>query len=89
MYTNKDNDNFEANYPEFGTRRKLGLFAGPGFVFGGPGGSVIKAIPFLNYQDDKFGFGGMLKYKNTYNHTELGYGSAADIFLFKRSSAFR
>ncbi len=41
--------------------KKLGLFAGPGFVFGGPGGSVIKAIPFLNYQDDKFGFGGMLK----------------------------
>lgn len=83
VYTNKDNDNFEANYPEFGTRRKLGMFAGPGFVFGGPGGSVIKAIPFLNYQDDKFGFGGMLKYKNTYNHTELGYGSAADIFFLK------
>lgn len=59
------------------------MFAGPGFVFGGPGGSVIKAIPFLNYQDDKFGFGGMLKYKNTYNHTELGYGSAADIFFLK------
>ena len=83
VYTNKDNDNFEANYPEIGTRRKLGMFAGPGFVFGGPFGSVIKAIPFLNYQNDNFGFGGMLKYKNTYNHTELGYGSAAEIFFLK------
>ncbi len=81
-YTNKDRDFFEANYPEFGTRRKLGMFAGPGFVFGGPGGSVLKVIPFLNYQHG-FGFGGALKYKNTYNTTELGYGSAADIFFLK------
>ncbi len=82
-YTNKNRDYFEANYPEFGSRRKLGMFIGPGFVFGGPGGSVIKAIPFLNYQHGDFGFGGALKYRNTYNSTELGYGSAADIFFLK------
>lgn len=81
-YTNKERDYFEANYPEFGTRRKVGLFVGPGFVFGGPGGSVIKAIPFLNYQH-KFGFGGAVKYFNTFNRTELGYASAADIFFLK------
>lgn len=81
-YTNKEHDYFEANYPEFGTRRKVGLFVGPGFVFGGPGGSVIKAIPFLNYQH-KFGFGGAVKYFNTFNKTELGYASAADIFFLK------
>lgn len=81
-YTNKERDYFEANYPEFGTRRKVGLFVGPGFVFGGPGGSVIKAIPFLNYQH-KFGFGGAIKYFNTFNRTELGYASASDIFFLK------
>lgn len=81
-YTNKERDYFEANYPEFGTKRKVGMFVGPGFVFGGPAGSVIKVIPFLNY-NHKFGFGGALKYMNTYNHTELGYGSANEIFFLK------
>ncbi len=82
-YTNKERDYFEANYPEFGSRRKLGMFIGPGFVFGGPAGSVMKVIPFLNYQHGNFGFGGALKYRNTFNSTELGYGSAADIFFLK------
>lgn len=81
-YTNKQRDYFEANYPEFGTKRKLGMYIGPGFVFGGPAGSVIKVIPFLNY-NHKFGFGGALKYHNTYNSTELGYGSASDIFFMR------
>jgi hypothetical protein len=82
-YTNKERDYFEANYPEFGTRRKLGMFVGPGFTFGGPGSSIVKIIPMLNYQHSSFGFGGMLKFKNTFNNTELGYGSAADIFFLK------
>ena len=81
-YTNKDRDYFEANYPEFGSRRKLGMYVGPGFVFGGPAGSVVKVIPFLNY-NHKFGFGGALKYHNTYNSTELGYGSANEIFFMR------
>jgi hypothetical protein len=36
----------------------------------------------LNYQH-KFGFGGAVKYFNTFNKTELGYASAADIFFLK------
>ena len=59
------------------------MFLGPGFVFGGPGGSILKAIPFLNYQHGDFGFGGALKYRNTYNTTELGYASAADVFFMR------
>ena len=82
VYTNKQRDYFEGNYPEFGSRRKLGMFAGPGFVFGGPLGSVVKVIPFVNYKDG-FGIGGMLKYVNTHNRTELGYGSANDIFFLR------
>lgn len=81
-YTNKERDYFEASYPELGSRRKLGMYVGPGFVFGGPAGSVIKVIPFLNYKS-KFGFGGALKYHNTYNTTEMGYGSANDIFFLR------
>ena len=81
-YTNKDRDYFEANYPEFGSRRKLGMFLGPGFTFGGPNGSVIKLIPFINYKDD-VGIGGAMKYRSPFNSTELGYGSAKDIFFLK------
>lgn len=83
VYTDKERRYFEANYPEFGTKRKMGMFAGPGFTFGGPGGSILKVIPFINYQHGDFGFGGALKYRNKFNHTELGYGSAADIFFLK------
>ena len=81
-YTNKERDYFEANYPEFGSRRKVGMFLGPGFTFGGPNGSIMKVIPFINYKDD-IGFGGALKYRSPFNSTELGYGSAKDIFFLK------
>lgn len=82
-YADKDREYFEANYPEFGSRSKLGTFIGPGVTFGGPWGSIIKVIPFLNYQNGKFGFGGALKYHNKFNHTELGYGSSANIFFLR------
>ncbi len=82
VYTNKQHNYFEGNYPEFGSRRKLGAFFGPGLAFSGPFGSVMKIIPFLNYRSG-FGFGGMLKYVNSYNRTELGYGSANSIFFLK------
>ena len=78
---------FEANYPEFGTRRKLGMFAGPGFAFGGPFGSVVKIVPFVNYKKD-FGIGGLLKYVNTFNRTEFGYGTSNDIFFLKGRQQF-
>lgn len=83
MYTNKEHNYFEGNYPEVGSRRKLGIFAGPGFAFGGPFSSVVKVIPFVNYKSSEWGIGGMLKYINTNNRTELGYGSAKDIFFLK------
>ncbi len=86
-YTNKQHTSFEANYPEFGTRRKLGMFAGPGFAFGGPFGSVVKIVPFVNYKKD-FGIGGLLKYVNTFNRTEFGYGTSNDIFFLKGRQQF-
>lgn len=82
IYTNKHNDYFEANYPELGSRSRIGLFAGPGFVFKTPFQSTLKVIPFINYKN-KIGVGGALKYKSATNQTEAFYGSSADVFVLR------
>ena len=83
-HTNKKHEYFEANYPEFGSRGKLGMFAGPGFVFDTPlqGGSTVKVLPILNNKSG-LGFGGMLKYRSATNYTDLAYGSSADVFIMR------
>lgn len=82
-HTNKNHEYFEANYPELGSKPRIGMFAGPGFVFDSPiGGGTLKFIPFLNYKN-KFGVGAGLKYRSGTNFTEAYYGSAADIFMLK------
>lgn len=81
-HTDKGHNFFEANYPEFGSRSRIGMFAGPGFVFDIPNGAIVKAIPFLNYKD-KIGVGGALKYRSATNYTDFMYGSANDIFVLK------
>lgn len=80
FYTNKAQDYVEGNYPEFGSKPKFGMFAGPGFVFNTPGGSTLKVIPTLNYKND-FGFGGLGKFKSATNMTDFGYSSAAKLFI--------
>lgn len=82
IYSNKSSDYFEANYPEFGSRSRIGAFAGPGFVFKTPFASTVKLIPFVNYRAG-FGIGGALKYKSANNYTEMMYGSAADEFIMR------
>jgi len=82
LYQNKEQDYFEGNYPEIGSRSKLGMFVGPGVVFELPKGAIFKAIPMLNYQG-KLGIGGIGKFRSATNYTEIGYGSAADLFTVK------
>lgn len=82
-YMNKSHTSFEANYPEFGSIARLGMYIGPGFVFEIPRGGVVKFIPFLNYRSSKLGVGGALRYKSSTNTTELGYGSVSDIWVLK------
>lgn len=84
IHTNKKHNFFDANYPEFGSAGRLGMFAGPGFVFDTPfqGGSTMKLIPIINSKSG-IGFGGMLKYLSPTNYTTMAYGSAADIFMLK------
>lgn len=82
-YMDKQHRSFEANYPEFGSIARLGMFIGPGFVFEVPRAGTLKFIPFLNYRSSKLGFGGALRYKGSHNITELGYGSVSDIWVLK------
>lgn len=81
-HTNKNQEYFEANYPEFGNIPRIGMYIGPGFVFDIPNGASIKFIPFLNYKN-KFGVGAGLRYHSGTNVTSLYYGSAADLFILK------
>ncbi len=81
-HTNKENEYFEANYPEFGNHPRVGMFAGPGFVFDIPNGATLKAIPFVNYKD-KWGIGGALKYRSGTNYTEAFYGTSLGNFVLK------
>lgn len=82
VHTNKNHDFVEMNIPEFGSRSRIGMFAGPGFVFDAPFGSTIKVMPLLNYKDD-FGFGGALRYTSATNRTDMMYGSAKDVFVLR------
>ncbi len=88
-HTNKKREFFDANYPEFGSRGRLGMFLGPGFVFDTPlqGGSTLKVMPILNNKSG-LGFGGMLKYRSATNYTDFAYGSAADVFILKGKQYF-
>lgn len=81
-HTDKAHSYFEANYPELGSRSRLGMFVGPGVVYDLPNGAVVKAIPFLNYKSG-FGVGGALKYRSAHNTTDFAYGSAEDIFVLR------
>ena len=81
-YVNKNNDYFEANYPEIGSIPRLGMFVGPGFVFPTPFDSTIKIAPVLNYKDD-LGVGGIVRYKSATNMTDAAYASAPDIWYVK------
>lgn len=84
VHTNKQQDYFEANYPEFGSRSRIGMFAGPGFVFDTPlqGGSSIKVLPIINNKDG-IGFGGMLKYHSGTNYTDAAYATTGDAIVLK------
>ena len=89
IHTNKKHQFFDANYPELGSRGRLGMFVGPGFVFDTPlqGGSTLKVMPILNNKSG-LGFGGMLKYRSATNYTDMAYGSSADVFVLKGRQYF-
>ncbi len=80
FYTNKNNDYVETNLWEIGSRRGLGMYVGPGFVFELPKGSVLKMIPMLNYNNG-IGVGGIARFSSGTNLTQFGYGTAENLFV--------
>jgi len=83
VHTNKNQDYVEADYPELGTTTNLGFYAGPGFVFDTPKGSTVKLIPMFNYNAGKIGAGGIAKFKNATNKTDIAYGTAGEMFIVR------
>lgn len=84
MHTNKQQEYFEGNYPELGSRGKFGMFLGPGYTIDTPlqNGSTLKLMPIINKKSD-FGIGGFLKYRSATNFTDFGYGSGSDMFFLR------
>lgn len=82
IYTNKNFDFVDTNSWELGSYRGLGMFVGPGFVFEVPGGSVLKAIPMLNYHSG-FGIGGIARYSSASNWTQAAYGTVDSKFMIR------
>ncbi len=81
VVSDKESQYIETNIPEFGQIAQLGMYAGPGIVLNTPGSSTIKVAPLINYADSKLGVGGMLKFKNANNVTDIAYGSSRNEFI--------
>ena len=82
IYTNKNGDFADTNAFEIGFLRGMGMYAGPGFVFEIPGGSILKAMPVLNYNHG-FGVGGVARYSSASNWTQVAYGTADSKILVR------
>ena len=82
VYTNKNHDYIETNAFELGSYYGLGMFAGPGFVFELPKGSVLKAMPILNYNHG-IGVGAIGRFNSGTNFTQAGYGTAGSKILIR------
>lgn len=80
IYTNKNHDYGETNFWEVGSYRGMGVYTGPGWVFELPKGSVLKAMPILNYKSG-FGIGALGRFSSGTNQTFGGYGTAASKFM--------
>ena len=83
IVSNKKNTVIESNIPEFGSQSLLGIHAGPAIVLNVPGGSTLKLAPILTYSNDKLGIGGIAKFRNPYNTTEIAYGTSRDELLVR------
>lgn len=83
IVSNKTHTSMETNIPEFGSMSRLGMHIGPAVVLNVPGGSTLKLAPILTYSDDKFGVGGIARFRNEYNMTEAAYGTSRDEFLLR------
>lgn len=84
LHTNKNQEYFEGNYPELGSRGKFGMFLGPGYTFDTPlqNGSTLKLIPVVN-KGNSWGIGGFLKYRSGTNFTDFGYATGSSMVFMR------
>ena len=82
FHTNKNHNYVETDFFEIGSRSRVGLYAGPGYVLDAPWGASVKLMPIVNYKED-FGIGGALRYSSSTNRTHMIYGSSNDIFVMR------
>lgn len=83
IVSNKSHTSMETNIPEFGSMSRLGMHIGPAVVLNVPGGATLKLAPILTYSDDKFGVGGIARFRTENNMTEAAYGTSRDEFLLR------
>lgn len=82
FHTNKNHNYVESDIFEIGSRSRVGIYAGPGYVFDAPWGAAVKVMPIVNFKDE-VGIGGALRYSSATNRTQMVYGSANDIFVMR------
>lgn len=80
MYQNKTQDYFDGSYPELGSKPKLGMYIGPGWVVELPKNKLLKVAPMLNYNSG-FGIGAYGRFRSATNTTEAAYGTANDFWM--------
>lgn len=83
IVSNKENTVIESNIPEIGSQSMLGMHVGPSVVLNVPGGSTLKLAPILTYSKERIGIGGIARYRNQYNMTEVAYGTSRDELLIR------
>ena len=82
LYTNKNHDFVDGDFPELGSRRNLGMYIGPGWAIKLPFGSLLKVAPIATYRN-KFGIGGFARFLSGTNQTELAYGTSKSRFVLR------
>ncbi|MCD7878987.1 MAG: hypothetical protein LUG16_03525, partial [Candidatus Gastranaerophilales bacterium] len=83
IVSNKNHASMETNLPEFGSETMLGMHVGPAIVLNVPGGSTLKLAPIVTYSKEKWGLGGIARFRNEYNMTEVAYGTSKDALLIR------
>ncbi|MCR5266371.1 MAG: hypothetical protein K6E29_07235, partial [Cyanobacteria bacterium RUI128] len=82
LYTNRNHDFVDGDFPEIGSRRQLGMFVGPGWAIKMPFGSLLKVAPIATYKN-KFGIGGFARFLSGTNETEVAYGTSKGKFVVR------
>lgn len=86
LYTNKNHDFVDGDFPELGSRRNIGMFIGPGWAIKLSFGSLLKIAPIATYKS-KFGVGGFARFLSGTNTTELAYGTSKGKIVMRGEQA--